>query len=203
MIHATALGLAASALACSRAGPAPASTRVEATGGEGTELLGTSPAEWEASHWPNSGPLTLSGLKGKVVLVRWWTANCPYCSATAPSLRDFNKEYAPLGLVVIGMYHHKEDGPLDPAVVDATAAKYAFTFPVAVDPDWHTLDRWWQPRTKKRPFTSVSFLLDRRGVIRHVHPGGEYTRGDRAYEEMQRAIARLLAEPSGDRAAGT
>ena len=45
-------------------------------------------------------------------------------------------------------------------------------------------------------WTSVTFLLDRRGVIRHVHPGGAYVEGDAAHAEMTAAIERLLAEPS-------
>jgi hypothetical protein len=69
-----------------------------------------------------------------------------------------------------------------------------FTFPVAVDPDWHTLDRWWQPKTKERSFTSVGFLIDQQGKIRHVHPGGEYAQGEPAYDAMKTAIERAIAE---------
>ncbi len=161
---------------------------------DGLDVLGQTPPEWQATHWLNSKPLTLAELRGKVVLVRWWTAGCPYCEATAPALREFDRTYGGRGLAVVGMYHHKDDGPLDLAVVDQTAAKYGFTFPVAVDPDWNTLDRWWQPKTKDRGFTSVSFLLDKRGVIRHIHPGGEYAKGDPAYDAMKAAIERLIAE---------
>ena len=97
-------------------------------------MIGTTTPEWEATHSLNSPPLKDADLRGKVVLVRRWTSGCPYCSTTAPALRDFAKEYADRGLVVVGMYHHKDEGPLDLAVVDQTAAKYGFTFPVAVGP---------------------------------------------------------------------
>src|SRR5262245_46755329 len=53
-------------------------------------LVGTTPPEWQVERWLNSPPLTLAGLRGKVVLVRWWTAGCPYCSATAPALRELH-----------------------------------------------------------------------------------------------------------------
>ena len=162
---------------------------------DGGELIGTVPSEWEATSWRNSPPLTLAGQRGKVVLARWWTAGCPYCEATAPALREFDRNYRERGLVVIGFYHHKDEGPLDEAVVDQTAAKYGFVFPVAVDPEWRTLDRWWQPREKNRRATSVSFLLDKHGVIRHVHPGGEYAKGDPAYDAMKSKIEALLVEP--------
>jgi peroxiredoxin len=186
--------------ACSRAAPsggAVASNESAATArapDDGRELIGTVPGEWEATSWRNSPPLTLAGLRGRVVLARWWTAGCPYCEATAPALREFDRDYRERGLVVIGFYHHKDEGPLDEAVVDRTAARYGFVFPVAVDPEWRTLDRWWQPREKKRAATSVSFLLDKHGVVRHVHPGGEYAKGDPAYDAMKSKIEALLVE---------
>jgi peroxiredoxin len=187
--------------ACTRArAPAPSARQAPsgseaADGADGAELLGTTPGEWEATHWLHSEPLTLASLRGKVVLVRWWTAGCPYCEATAPSLRELDRAYRARGLVVVGLYHHKGDGPLDEAIVDRTAEKYGFTFPVAVDPEWRTLERWWQVRARGRDFTSVSFVLDRHGTIRHVHPGGAYGPGSADYDAMQAAIEALLADP--------
>src|SRR5436189_6408060 len=71
------------------------------------KLLGTRPAEWHLEDWLNSKPLKLEDLRGKVVLVRWWTApDCPYCAATAAALNDFSTAYGGSGLQVIGIYHH-------------------------------------------------------------------------------------------------
>src|SRR5262245_41427834 len=95
------------------------------------ELIGMTPPEWNVERWLNGPPRTLASLRGKVVLVRWWTAGCPYCSATAPALRALHRDYASRGLEMIGMYHHKEDTPFDPSVYEATARKYELTFPVA------------------------------------------------------------------------
>jgi len=159
-------------------------------------LIGTTPPAWHAERWLNSPPLELADLRGSVVLVRWWTAGCPFCSTTAPALRAFDQEYGPRGLQVIGMYHHKEDTPFDPAVYEATARKYQFTFPVAFDPEWHTLGSWLRDASGhgvSTGFTSVTFLLDKHGVIRHVHPGGSYVEGEPGYAEMRAAIERLLA----------
>ena len=163
-------------------------------GGAGDKLIGTTPAEWRVEGWLNSEPLQLAELKGKVVLVRWWTAPaCPYCKATAPALNEFYRTFHRRGLEVIGFYHHKSDGPLDPDAVVKYAKKFGFKFPVAVDPDWRTLKRWWLD-TGDHHWTSVSFLLDRKGVIRHIHPGGQYVKGDQAYREMKAKIEELLAE---------
>ncbi len=64
---------------------------------------------------------------------------------------------------------------------------------MAIDTDWKTLHRWWLDGHSRR-WTSVSFLLDRRGVIRHIHPGGQYVKGDKDYEAMRSKIEALLAE---------
>jgi peroxiredoxin len=161
-----------------------------------TNLLGKHPAEWKLEDWLNSKPLKLEDLRGKVVLVRWWTApDCPYCAATAPALNEFSKVYGDRGLQVIGIYHHKSSEPLKQADVRLYAAKFDFRFPVAIDPDWRTLKQWWLEAGGAN-WTSVSFLLDREGRIRHIHPGGQYVKGDPEYDAMKRKIEELLAEPA-------
>lgn len=164
---------------------------------EKPSLVGTTPPEWQLERWQNSPPLTLASLRGSVVLVRWWTAGCPYCSTTAPALRAFDREHKSRGLRVIGVYHHKEETPFDPAVYEDTAKKYEFTFPIAFDPDWRTLASWMRARDGKElstGWTSVTFVLDKRGVVRHVHPGGQYVEGDPAHRELSSVIDKLLAE---------
>ena len=127
----------------------------------GADLVGSPAPAWHLSDWIHSPPLELSGLKGKVVLVRWWTApGCPYCSATAPALREFQKKYGDEGLQVVAVYHHKSREPLDPAEVKRYGEKYGLDMPVAIDRDWKTLKEWWLDRGEKN-WTSVSFLLDR------------------------------------------
>jgi peroxiredoxin len=154
--------------------------------------IGQPVSEWELQNWMNSKPLKLSNLRGKVVLIRWWTApGCPYCANTAPALNEFHRAYAKRGLQVVGAYHHKSDDPLDPKEVERAAKKFGFKFPVAVDPDWHTLNHWWLDH-HDAPFTSMSFLLDRQGVLRYVHRGGEYVKGDGDYEQVKQQIERLL-----------
>ena len=156
--------------------------------------IGTKPPEWQVEHWLNSEPLKLSKLTGKVVLVRWWTApECPYCRATAPALNEFYRKFHGRGLEVIGFYHHKSDEPLRLEGVKKYAKNFGFRFPVAIDADWRTLRQWWL-NAGDRDWTSVSFLIDRHGLIRHIHPGGQYVKGDKAYAEMKAKIEELLAE---------
>jgi hypothetical protein len=76
--------------------------------------------------------------------------------------------------------------------VERYAKVFEFEFPIAIDPDWTTLRSWWL--NQDRRFTSVSFLIDRRGVIRYVHPGGQYVKGDAQHARLEAAIEQLLVE---------
>jgi peroxiredoxin len=167
---------------------------VAAAATQGSELIGTPALAWQMGDWINSPPLTLPALRGKVVLVRWFTAtDCPYCSATAPALNELDEQFRDRGLVVVGVYHHKSEDPLDLKKVAGWVGDYKFKFPVAVDRDWRTLRRWWLSGGK-RDFTSVSFLIDKKGIIRRVHPGGAMALGSQDYVAMKQSIERLLAE---------
>jgi|RhiMetdeSRZDD1v2_1073273.scaffolds.fasta_scaffold411754_3 peroxiredoxin len=157
------------------------------------QLIGTKAKDWQVKDWLNANPVQLKDLSGEVVLVRWWTEGCPFCSATAPSLNEFYDQFHSRGLEVIGFYHHKSDQPLDPERVRRYAKQLGFKFPVAIDYDWNTLRSWWLDKSSES-WTSVSFLIDRKGIIRHVHPGGQYVRGDAAYTALKAKIEQLLGE---------
>ena len=164
------------------------------TVGAESSLLGQKPPDWGSLTWIDSEPRSLAQLKGKVVLIRWWTApHCPYCRATAPALNEFQRTYQERGLAVIGFYHHKSAEPLTSEAVKRHAQRLGFEFPIAIEPQWRTLRRWWLDRGEER-WTSVSFLLDRRGVVRHIHPGGQYEKGDADYAALRAKIEELLAE---------
>lgn len=166
------------------ASPAPAGAQDKPA-----DAIGTRPPAWEITDWVQGGPLTLDGLRGRVVLVRWWTGpGCPYCSASAPFLNDWDAAYREAGLTIIGLYHHKSEAPLSRGEVDRLAQQLGFRFPIGIDADWRTLERWWL-EGRRRGFTSVTFLLDRRGVARLVHPGGTYSKAEAG------RIEALLREP--------
>ncbi|HEX5043815.1 MAG TPA: TlpA disulfide reductase family protein [Candidatus Polarisedimenticolaceae bacterium] len=158
------------------------------------------PAKTEA-QWVQGGPLDLESLRGRVVLVRFFTATeCPYCSATAPALNAFHREFGPQGLVVIGMYTPKpRPRPTPVSEVREAVEAYGFTFPVAVDADWGALRALWLDRVPGASFTSASLLIDRTGRLRHVHEGGVFARDGDAqarqdYWKMREAIVAALAE---------
>lgn len=168
----------------------------KATVMEGSELIGTPAQEWEVQSWFYSQPLRLEDLQGKVVLVRFWTApGCPFCVASAPALNEFYEKYHNQGLEVIGFYHHKSSQPLNPDDVKKFTDKFGFKFPIAIDSNWKTLKKWWFANSHfARSWTSVSFLIDKHGIIRHIHPGGQYVKGDPDYIAMDSKIQELLRE---------
>jgi thiol-disulfide isomerase/thioredoxin len=162
----------------------------------GRDLIGRHFEKWDVGEWINSKPLTLDSLRGKVVLIRWWTApGCPFCEASIPALNEFARRYGDRGLVVLGFYHHKSPAPLTPAYVKEQIRKLNIEFPVAIDRDWSTLRKWWLDQ-HDRGWTSVSILLDRRGTVRHVHPGGAFFKGEAGYNALEKKIEDLLAEPT-------
>lgn len=162
-----------------------------------SSITGKQMPDWNLPTWFNSAPLHPADLRGRVVLVRWFmSAECPYCSATAPSLVELDRDYQSRGLTVVGMYHHKSEGPL--VVEDVRTLvrdHYKFRFPIAIDEDWKTLKQWWLT-DHPESWTSVSFLVDKKGVVRFVHLGGEYAPGSNDYKQMRSWIDELLAEPA-------
>ena len=172
----------------------------------GLSIVGQPVPEWPAKapqDWVQGGPLTLAELHGKVVLIRFFMdADCPLCRGTAPALNEFHREFSSRGLVVIGMYTPKpRPRPVGVERVRAYVEAYGFQFPVALDDDWSALRRLWLDRVPDADYTSASLLIDRNGILRHVHEGGLYAKdaagpeARRGYEVMRAAIEKLLAEP--------
>ena len=126
----------------------------------GQDLLGTTldPPSFEAF----SSPLTL---------YRWWTDTCAFCEESLPALDSLREKYEDRGLRVVGMYHPK---PQTRSVSDEYVARGAkdrkFEGDVVIDNNWTQLKKWWLD-TGNRSTTSVSILIDGKGVVRFVHPG--------------------------------
>ncbi|PYV91810.1 MAG: alkyl hydroperoxide reductase [Acidobacteria bacterium] len=182
--------------------PRPTLLTSETKSSDGKALLSSQAPEWSNQEWINSKPLRLCELKGKVVLLRFFMeSTCPMCSATAPSLNYFYSNYRGKGLVVVGMYTPKPHPANHPASqVRKYVGDYKFEFPVALDNDWKTLRTFWLDRVTNPAFTSASFLIDKKGIIRFIHPGGEYSAASknkvsqRDFADMEKMIEKLLSE---------
>jgi len=182
----------------------PAAARGEDSGplwrpSEGAELIGRPAPALSGLTWLNSEPIGLEDLRGKVVLIRFWLVGCPYCVNTAPALAGLYEKYGDDGLVVIGIHHPKSERTKDDALVLKAAKGLGFEFPIAQDRDWKVINAYWLGGAR-RSYTSSSILIDKKGIIRFVHDGGEFYRSednpdaDLAYKTIDRKIRELLAE---------
>lgn len=166
----------------------------------GVELIGRPAREFRFSRWLRTRPLTPDSLRGHVVLLRFWTDDCRYCRNSLPAAETLRRRWGDRGLVVLGAYHPNEPKAVSDSLVLRWADEYGFGGPIAIDDQWATLRHWWLDGHPDRNWVSVSFLLDRDGVVRWVHGGGEYHPSDDprhrscdvSYRELERKLDELL-----------
>lgn len=143
---------------------------------------GAMPSLTGAVEWINSPALSNESLKGKVVLVDFWTFDCINCKHTLPYVKDWAKKYGKDGLVVIGV-HTPEYG--FERIIDNVRDKvkeYGITYPVAIDNNyaiWRNFDNQYWP---------AHYLIDAKGQVRYTHFG------EGSYETQEKMIQQLLEE---------
>ena len=151
-------------------------------GGSKLPVEGTLPALSGAVEWLNSPPLTAEGLRGKVVLVDFWTYSCINCLRSLPYIKAWADKYKDQGLVVIGVHAPEFAFERDQANVRRATRDLGITYPVAIDNDYAI---W---RAFENEYWPAHYLIDAEGRIRYHHFGeGEYA-------ESEAAIQDLLAE---------
>lgn len=130
----------------------------------------------------NGQALTPEMLKGKVVLIDFWTYSCINCIRTQPVLRQWWKTYEKDGLVIVGVHTPEFSFEKDPQNVSEAIRKAELTFPVALDPDYLTWNNY------NNRYWPAEYFFDQQGRLRHVHFG------EGSYDESEQAIRSLLAE---------
>ena len=150
--------------------------------GEALPVEGTLPSLSGATGWINSKPLTPASLRGKVVLVDFWTYSCINCLRSLPYVEAWYDKYRDHGLVVIGVHSPEFAFEKDPANVQAAVRRLGVRYPVALDSDYAI----WQGFHNE--YWPAEYFIDAQGRIRH-HSFGE---GD--YAEDEDVIRQLLAE---------
>lgn len=132
--------------------------------------------------WLNSAPLTIEGLRGKVVLVDFWTYTCINCIRTLPHVVKWHQAYKDKGLVVVGVHTPEYAFERKTSNVQDALTRFGITFPVAQDNRYDTWDaygnRYWP----------AFYLINKQGRIVYTHFG------EGKYAETDAAIRRLLAE---------
>ena len=162
------------------------------TGGGGSQLVPSgdlvpeteAPAapDFAAGTWINSEQLTLKSLRGRVVLIDFWTFGCYNCRNTLPSLKRWHEQYSDQGLTIVGVHSPEFDEEKNIENLRREVASLGIRYPVVTDNDYET---W---RAYKVEAWPTAFLLDKTGHVRWAHVG------EGAYDEAERTIQKLLAE---------
>ncbi|MGH8451406.1 cytochrome c biogenesis protein DipZ [Pseudomonas sp.] len=143
-----------------------------------------------AVQWLNSPPLTAEGLKGKVVLVDFWTYSCINCLRSLPYVKAWAEKYHDQGLVVIGVHAPEFAFERDVNNVTQAMKDLGITYPVAIDNNY----KIW--RAFNNQYWPAHYFVDAKGQIRYHHFGeGEYA-------ESERVIQQLLREAGAQNVAG-
>jgi thiol-disulfide isomerase/thioredoxin len=140
----------------------------------------TAPNFTGISNWFNSAPLNIADLRGKVVLVDFWTYGCVNCVNTLPHVTELYAKYRDRGLVVVGV--HTPEFPFERSASNVQTAlkRHGINYPVAQDNDSQTWNAW------HNQYWPAQYIVDQNGKIVYQHDG------EGQYEQIDRTIAHLL-----------
>ncbi len=170
-----------------------AAGEAEAAAGKKLPVLATAPNFADTQRWfntPGGRPLSIPGLRGKVVLLDFWTYTCINCLRTLPYVEAWSRKYRRDGLVVVGVHTPEFPFEKEAGNVDSAIASNGLTYPVVQDNDYGTWDAY------RNQYWPAKYLIDAQGRIRYVHFG------EGNYGTTESAIRSLLAE-RGVRLPGT
>lgn len=143
---------------------------------------GATAPELGAGEWINSEPLTLKDLRGRVVLIEFWTFGCYNCRNTLPFVKSWDDRYRDQGLTVIGVHSPEFDDERIVENLRREVTSLGIRYAVVTDNDYRTWDAY---NVAAWP---TAFLLDKQGRIRWMHVG------EGNYDDAERLIQKLLAE---------
>ena len=152
------------------------------TSGGSLPRLGAAPPLQGISAWFNTvegAPITLESLRGRVVLIDFWTYSCVNCLRTIPHLQALDRAYRDKGLTIVGVHTPEFAFEADPDNVRSAIADLGVTWPVALDPDFATF------RAYRNQYWPAEYLIDRDGEVRDVKIGeGGYADAEARIREL-------------------
>ena len=141
------------------------------------------------SDWINSEPMAITDLRGKVVMLDFWTYTCVNCIRTLPQLKDWHDQYCDNGLVIIGIHTPEFEFEKYKGNVAQAVEAHGISWPVALDNDYVTWDSY------ENVFWPTKYLIDAKGRLRY------HRVGEGAYKRVEEEIRLLLIE-SGSNLSG-
>jgi len=151
-----------------------------AVAAHGTSDYGVAPGLHAGGDWFNSKPLTMRSLRGRVVLIDFWTYSCVNCLRTLPYVKRWHDEYRSKGLTIVGVHSPEFAFEHEASNVRAAVKRLGIRYPVVQDNDFATWNAY------ANQYWPAKYLVDRRGHVRLVHFG----EGD--YGHTENVIRRLL-----------
>jgi cytochrome c biogenesis protein CcdA/thiol-disulfide isomerase/thioredoxin len=148
--------------------------------------FGPAPEFAGLAEWMNSEPLTMQKLRGKVVLVDFWTYSCINCLRTFPHLKAWNRTYRKRGLVIVGVHTPEFAFEYVPGNVRGAVRRLGLEYPVALDNDYGTWNAY------QNQYWPAKYLVDRKGRLRYFHFG----EGD--YDVTEERIRTLLGQSADE-----
>jgi cytochrome c biogenesis protein CcdA/thiol-disulfide isomerase/thioredoxin len=146
---------------------------------DGLPELGAAPDFAGVTQWLNSKPLTLASLRGRVVLIDFWTYTCINCLRTLPYLRAWDERYRDRGLTIVGVHTPEFEFEKDTANVKDAIARNHLRYAVAQDNDYGTWDAW------GNQYWPAKYLIDANGQVRYAHFGeGDYATTEAAIRSL-------------------
>ncbi len=145
-------------------------------------LIGMKAPDITSPAWINSEPQSLDSLRGKVVLVEFWTFGCFNCRNVEPQVKRWHETYAGQGLAVIGIHSPEFAFEKNVEAVRRYVKEHDIRYPVAIDNDFINWNRF------GNRYWPAMYLIDKQGVIRYVRIG------EGGYSQTERVIQTLLAE---------
>ena len=143
------------------------------------ENLGPAPDFAGITAWINSDPLTIASLRGKVVLVEFWTFECINCIHVQPYVKAWYDRYASAGLVIVGVHSPELSFERDIGNVRTAVTQDGLHFPIAFDPSFATWNAY------RNSYWPAFYFVDRSGQIRHTHFGeGDYAGSEQVLREL-------------------
>jgi peroxiredoxin len=140
------------------------------------------------TRWINSEPLTMAKLRGKVVLVHFWTNGCSNCVNNYPHYRARQERYANKDVVIVGIHTPETPGEREVERIKSQAAKHGLRFPIAVDNDAANWRAW-----NNRYWPTV-YVVDRHGIVRYGWEGELSYNGSNGEETIRNLLDALLLE---------
>ena len=156
--------------------PAPATA---ATDTSGLPDYGPAPDFANVTQWLNTKPLSVAALRGKVVLIDFWTYSCINCLRTLPHVEAWAARYRKAGLVVVGVHTPEFAFEHVPSNVKSNASRLGVRYPIAIDNGYGTWNAW------GNQYWPAEYLIDRNGRVREFHFGeGEYDKSEAAIRTL-------------------